>query len=150
MNRLAHLVTAAVVSVGIAAPVLAAQDDMQAQGVIGDAIDVLIGKRYKVSDREAIRACGWAAVEKAEDRYRGDFRTQPVAYKGHRGHVRVAAITDVQRRASGVRVRGLLDTARWGYRDGRYGADLSFRCDTNRRGRVADVRLDRNPWYRPR
>ena len=150
MNRIAHCVTAALLMSGLAAPVLAAQDDMQVEGVIGDAIDRLIGTRYRVSDREAIRRCGWAAVQKAEDRYRGDFRTQPVAYKGWRGHVRVAAITDVQHRASGIRVRGLLDTARWGYRDGRRGADVSFRCDTNRRGRVADVRLDRNPWYRSR
>jgi hypothetical protein len=151
MKAFAQILLAAAVAGGVAAPALAAQDDLQAQGVINDVIDRLIGNRYKVSERDAIRACGWAAVRRAEDRYRGDFNTLPVAYPGrHRGHVRVAAITDVQRRSSGVRVRGLLDTARWGYRGGRNGSDLSFRCDTNRRGRVQDVRIDRNPWYRPR
>jgi hypothetical protein len=69
----------------------------------------------------------------------------PYAYPGYHGYVRVVAITDVQRRKPGVRVRGLLDTARNGYR-GRGRGDVSFRCDTDRRGRVQSVQL--TPLFR--
>ena len=152
MNRIARFIAAVALIGGPAAPILAAQDEghVEAQGVIGDVIEKLIANRYKVSERDAIRRCGWAAVDKAENQYRAYFKGPPKAYPGYKGYVRVAAITDVERRTKGVRVRGLLDTARYGYRDGRYGADLSFRCDTDRKGKVSDVRLDRNPWYRPR
>ena len=149
MNGLVRIVIAAALTGGLAAPALA-QDDVQAQGVIGDIIDKLIGHRYNVSDRQAVRQCGWAAVSKAEREYRPWFKGRPHAYPGYRGYVRVTAITDVQRRATGVRVRGLLDTARYGYGSGRPGADLSFRCDTNRKGKVTDVRINVNPGFRPR
>ena len=151
MNRLACIVTATILAGGLAAPALSApeaQGDVQAQGVINDVIDKLIGKKYKVSERDAVRRCGWAAVDKAEREYRKYFTGHPRAYPGYRGYVRVTEITDVQRRSKGVRVRGLLDTARYGYRGGRYGADVSFRCDTDQKGRVADVRLERNPIFR--
>ena len=119
--------------------------------MIGDIIDGLIGNRYAVSDRQAIRRCGWAAVDKAERQFRTQFRgRRGFAYPGYRGYVRVAAITDVSRGLlNRVRVRGLLDTGRNGY-GGRYGADLAFRCDADRNGRVSDVRVERNPGYRPR
>jgi len=150
MNSLARFVTAAVLAGGITAPALATQVEAnaQAQSVIGNIIDGLIGNRYKVTDREAIRRCGWAAVDKAEGQYRPYFKGRPKAYPGYNGYVRVAAITDVQRRSKGVRVLGLLDTARYGYDPGRRGAELSFRCDTDRKGRVNDVRLERNPIFR--
>ena len=150
MNNLARFVTAAALAGGIAAPAVAAQveGNVQAQGVINNIIDGLIGKKYNVSDRKAVRQCGWAAVDKAERQYRPYFKGQRHAYPGYNGFVRVAAITDVQRRASGVRVRGLLDTARYGYDSGRRGAELSFRCDTDRKGRVETVRLERNPIFR--
>ena len=125
----------------------------QAERVIHDVIDGLIGNKYRVSDRQAIRTCGWAAVRKAEHDYRRYFHGRPQAYPGHpnyRGTIRVSAITDVTRKAKVTRVRGLLDTARYGYRDGRYGADVLFRCDVTRGGKVNDMRLERNPWYRPR
>jgi hypothetical protein len=147
MNRFARLAVVAALAGGLAAPAFA-QDDVQAQGVIGDIIDKLIGHKYNVNDRKAVRQCGWAAVDKAERDYRRYFTGRPHAYPGYRGYVRVTAITDVQRRAKGVRVRGLLDTARYGYKGGRYGADLSFRCDTDRKGRVTDVRVERNPIFR--
>lgn len=149
MNRFARIVIAAALAGGLAAPALA-QDDVQAQGVIGDIIDKLIGHRYNVSDRQAIRRCGWAAVDQAEHQYRPWFKGRPRAYPGYRGYVRVTAITDVQRRATGVRVRGLLDTARYGYGGGRHGSDLTFRCDTDRKGRVTGVRVTANPGFRPR
>jgi hypothetical protein len=149
MNRLAYFGIAAAIAGALWAPAASAQEahgDMQAQGVINDIIDGLIGNRYHVSDRDAIRRCGWAAVDKAERQYRRYFTGRPpYAYPGYRGHVRVVAITDVQRRRPGVRVRGLLDTARNGWR-GRGRGDVSFRCDTDRRGRVQSVQLQ--PLFR--
>ena len=153
MNNLARFVMVAVLAGGMAAPALAAQVEANAhaQGVIGNIIDGLIGNRYNVTDRQAVRRCGLAAVDKAERDYRGYFRGRRAhAYPGYTGYVRVTQITDVSRRMSGVRVRGLLDTGRNGYGNGRFGADVSFRCDTNRKGKVTDVRLERNPYYRPR
>jgi hypothetical protein len=115
------------------------------QGVIGTIIDGLVGNRYNVSDRQAVRQCAYAAVQRAESQYRGYYGGQPYAYQGYQGYVRVTAITDVSRRSNGrVRVRGLLDTARGGYG----GADLSFRCDVDYRGVVYNVDLDRNGGYR--
>ena len=151
MNKLAYIVIAAAVG-GLSASAASAQGgDMQAQGVINNIIDGLIGNRYAVSDRQAIRRCGWAAVDKAERQFRTQFKgRRGFAYPGYRGYVRVAAITDVQRGLlNRVRVRGLLDTGRNGY-GGRHGADLAFRCDANRNGHVSDVRVERNPGYRPR
>jgi len=117
------------------------------QGIIGNIIDGLIGNRYAVNDRQAVRQCAYAAVQRAESQYRPYFNGMPYAYQGYNGYVRVTAITEVQRRNNGlVRVRGLLDTARGGY--GRYGSDLKFRCDVDYAGRVYRVDLDRNDGYR--
>jgi hypothetical protein len=153
MKALASLLTVAAMAGGAAAPASSEpqfEANAQAQGVIDNAINALIGNRYRVSEREAIRTCGWAAVRKAENEYRRYFTGRPGAYPGYRGYVRIAAITDVQRRTLVTRVRGLLDTARYGYRGGRYGADVSFRCDVNGKGNVSDLRLERNPSYRPK
>jgi hypothetical protein len=117
------------------------------QGVIGNIIDSLIGNRYQVNDRQAIRQCASAAVQRAENDYRPYFGGQPYAYQGYQGHVRVTAITDVQRRNNGLRVRGMLDTARGGYNNGAYG-DLEFRCDVDYRGYVSSVRINRSRNWR--
>jgi hypothetical protein len=153
MKAVAHVLAAAAVLAGGLATPVSSQDfqaNAQAESVIGNIIDGMIGNKYNVSDRQAIRTCGWAAVRRAERDYRRYFNGPPHAYPGYRGYVRIAAITDVQRRTLVVRVKGLLDTARYGYRGGRHGADLSFRCDVNRNGTVSDLRIERNPWYRPR
>jgi opacity protein-like surface antigen len=172
MTRIAKIMAAAVLAGGLAAPA-AAQVYVQPypqtypqgyggqygypgyggnygygnQGVIGSIIEGLIGNRYQVNDRQAVRQCAYAAVQRAESQYRPYFNGMPYAYQGYNGYVRVTAITDVQRRNNGlVRVRGLLDTARGGY--GRYGSDLKFRCDVDYRGQVYRVDLDRNDGYR--
>jgi hypothetical protein len=124
------------------------QGDAAAQQIIGGVIDALIGNRYNVSDNQAIKRCSYAAVNEAENQYRPYYQGSPFAYPNYQGHVRVSAITDVKRRSQGVRVKGLLDTARYGYGNGRHSADLSFRCDIDYRGRITDVRLDRNPYWR--
>ena len=87
------------------------------QNIVGSFIDQLIGNRYDVSDRQAIRSCGYAAVQEAENRYRPYFKGMPYAYQGYRGHVRVSDISSVQRRLLVTRVKGFLDTTRRGQRD---------------------------------
>jgi hypothetical protein len=153
MKQLARFVISAALVGGLAAPAVAQdQDEVGAQGVIGDVIDKMIGTRYGISDRQAVRRCGAAAVTKAERDYRPSFRgRRHHAYPGYPGYVQIVAITDVDRRSGGrVRVRGLLDTGGNGYGYGRRGADVMFRCDTDRRGRVDTVILQRNPYYRLR
>jgi hypothetical protein len=56
---------------------------------------------------------------------------------------RVLSITRVTPNNSGVRVRGLASSGRYGY--GYYGntADLSFKCDVDYRGYVRDVDINR-------
>lgn len=151
MKFIARSIVTAVLAGGLCGPAVAQEEmDAQSQRVIGGVIDALIGNHYNVSDRQAIRRCTLAAVDRAERQNRGDFRSQPVAYPGYRGHVRVTAITDVERRLLVVRVRGLLSTARFGYGRGDRDSDLTFRCDVNGHGNVSNVKIDRNPDWRPR
>jgi len=149
MKGLAPMLAAALFGGGFAAPAIA-QDEMDAQSqrVIGGAIDALIGNRYATTDREAIRRCAVAAVNKAERMHRGEFRTQPVAYPGYRGHIRVSEVTDVQRRFQLIRVRGLMDTPRHGWGRGRRGSELSFRCDYTYKGKIAVLQVQRNPYWK--
>ncbi|HEV8407624.1 MAG TPA: hypothetical protein VGQ34_06775 [Sphingomicrobium sp.] len=124
------------------------------QGTIGGIIDSLIGNRYNVSDRQAIRQCAFAAVQRAQS---GGYPGYSQAYPGYNNSIRVTAITDVQRRSNGVRVHGMLGNGRaynqpydprfpngGGNRWGR--GDVSFRCDVDYRGYVRNVRL--LPAYR--
>jgi hypothetical protein len=121
--------------------------------VLGQVIDGLIGNRYNVSDRQAIRQCTFAAVNQAENQYRPYYMNRSFArpYPGYNGYIRVSAITEVQRRAYGVRVRGLLDTGLYraqpyGYPGGHAG-DITFRCDVDYRGYVSNVRIEPNHGY---
>jgi hypothetical protein len=147
MKAIAYLTAVAALAVlpATAASAQQVEGSSQAERIISGIVDGLIGNRYNVSDRDAIRRCSWAAVDRAERDFRRWSRGRPGAYPGYRGFVRVVAITDVDRRRAAVRVRGILDTARNGYRGGRRG-DVNFRCDTDRRGRVQTVRLQ--PLFR--
>ena len=74
--------------------------------------------------------------------------------------MRVVGITNVERRSSGLRVSGLIDSGTW---YGQYGnqywnqgnlnprhGDLTFRCNVDYRGYVTNVRIRRNDtWRRP-
>jgi hypothetical protein len=150
MKIIAPLFAAAAAAGGASTPAFSAQFEANAhaESVIENIIDGLVGNRYGTSNRQAIRTCGWAAVRRAENDYRRWFTGRPVAYPGYRGYVRVAAITDVQRRINKVRVRGLLDTPRNGY-GGTRRADLVFRCDVDNRGRVQNLRVEPNPHRWP-
>lgn len=63
---------------------------------------------------------------------------------------RVLSVTQVNPRASGVRVRGLANSGYSPYGYGAYGAvgygyqpDLSFKCDVDYMGRIRDIEIDR-------
>ena len=74
--------------------------------------------------------------------------------------MRVTAITDVQRRANGLRVSGPMSSGygghygnQNGYQNRGYGqayagGDVTFRCNVDYRGQVTNVRIGRNNAYR--
>ena len=132
------------------------------QGGIAGIIDQLLGNRYNVNDRSAVSRCATAAVQQAQTRYtpygynqgyNGQGYNQGYAYNQRGYGIRVTAITNVERRSNGLRVRGLLDTGRGGYGN-QYGnqgyatGDLTFRCNVDYRGYVSNVRIERNTGYR--
>lgn len=136
--------------------------------VIQQIIDQLLGNRYNETDRSAVSRCASAALAEAYRKYPygayGRSRWQPYGYDQRNyptGTMRVAAITEVKRRSSGLRVRGLIDSGGYGYNypyqygnqtyaDQRYArtGDLEFRCDVDYRGRTSNVRVSRNNDYR--
>ena len=147
------------------------------QGGIGQIIDQLLGNRYNVNDRGAVARCASAAVQQAQARYapygynqgynqgyggqgyNGQGYNQGYAYNQRGYGIRVTAITNVERRSNGLRVRGLLDTGRgYGYGNQGYGqgygaqgyatGDLTFRCNVDYRGYVSNVKIERNTGYR--
>jgi hypothetical protein len=139
------------------------------QGGIGGIIDQLLGNRYNVNDRSAVSRCASAAVQQAQARYTpygynqgyngqgypGQGYNQGYAYNQRGYGIRVTAITNVERRSNGLRVRGLLDTGRGnaygnrGYGNQGYASgDLSFRCNVDYRGYVSNVKIERNTGYR--
>ena len=131
-----------------------------AQNPIGQVIDQLLGNRYNVTDRQAIRQCASAAMQQAGAQYGSGYGAQGQRYGQQYGQgynryaaMRVTAITDVQRRPNGLRVSGLLDSG--GAYRGQYGnqayqnrgyagGDLSFRCNVDYRGQVTNVRVGGN------
>ncbi len=156
-------------------------------GAIEQVINQLLGNRYNVNDRTAVRQCASAAAQQASAQY-GRYGRQGYGQQGYgqnygygqqgypQGYrynpmtsMRVTAITNVERRRSGLRVSGLLDSRR-GYGDhsggysgdhsggygGAYqnqghapGGDLSFRCNVDYRGMVTNIRIrPNNNWRR--
>ena len=89
---------------------------------IGQIVNQLLGNRYNVTDRTAVRQCASAAVQRASSQYRQPYGNA-YGYNNNRGYnqgynpammMRVTAITNVERRRNGLRVSGLLDS-RSGY-----------------------------------
>jgi hypothetical protein len=151
-----------------------------AQGPISQIINSLLGNRYNISDRQAVSQCASAAMTQAAVQYGRNGYAGSDGYAGYAGayrpgasgvpgypgiatSMRVSAITAVQRRSSGMRVKGLIDSGvnyRGGYGGQAYqgaGAggqayatryprhdDLSFRCNLDNRGIVTSMRVDRN------
>ena len=135
-------------------------------GTIGAVIDSLLGNRYSVTDRTAVSQCAGAAMVQAQSQYRGygqrGYGQQGYGYQQGIATpaMRVTAITDVQRRSSGLRVKGLISSGYGGRYGGQYGGqygyqnrgyaagDLTFRCNVDYRGAVTNVRISANNGYR--
>ena len=132
--------------------------------VVTDVIDQLLGNRYNVTDRQAVRQCASAAVAQAQSQYGGYGNRYGRAYdqaygnrygngyqQGYAGAgMRVTSISDVQRGSNGLRVRGTLGSAYGnGYQNGGYAVgNLTFRCNVDYRGAVTNVRVGSNNGYR--
>ena len=125
---------------------------------VTDIIDQLLGNRYSVTDRQAVRQCARAATAQAQSQYGSGYGTYGQGYgqqygQGYNGYqaMRVTAITDVQRRSAGLRVSGLLGSGRgygggyggqFGYQNRSYAqGELSFRCNVDYRGAVTGLRV---------
>ena len=198
MTRLTHFLAAAAAIGGIAAPLSAAQYQYQPypqqaypqpvypqqaypgynQGYssgspVSDIIDQLLGNRYSVTDRQAVRQCSNAARMQANTQYGSYGYQQRYGQGGYNGYnqqvaapsLRVTAITNVERRSSGLRVSGLMTSSyhgqygsqynqygnqyggQYAYQNRGYG-DVSFRCNVDYRGTVTNVRIGRGGDYR--
>lgn len=118
-----------------------------------DIIDQLLGNRYSVNDRQAVRQCANAARNQALGQY-GSYGRGYGGY-GNRynnqawaSSLRVTAITSVERRPYGLRVNGMLGSGayanqygQYGYQNGYAPGELSFRCNVDYRGVVTDIRV---------
>ena len=139
----------------------------QNQNSLGSIIGQLLGNRYNVTDRTAVQQCASAAMAQANAQYRpqnGYGQPYGNAYGyNNQGYnpatnMRVTAITNVERRQSGLRVSGLIDSRAgypsngqaYGYQNQGYAAtgDLSFRCNVDYRGAVTNLRVRRANTYR--
>ena len=125
------------------------------QNPVTDIIDQLLGNRYNVTDRQAVRRCTNAVQAQALQQYGGAYGQQAYGQGYRQGiaapSMRVTAITDVQRRNNGLRVSGMLSSGyagqyanQYGYQNRPYaGGDLSFRCNVDYRGQVTNIRISR-------
>jgi len=107
-------------------------------------------------------------MAQAQTQYRGQYAYGGGYGQGYAGQayggqgfaapsMRVTAITDVQRRNNGLRVKGLLSSGYAAAYAGQYGynqnqayaqGDLSFRCNVDYRGAVTNIKITRNAAYR--
>jgi hypothetical protein len=136
---------------------------------VTDIIDQLLGNRYSVTDRQAVRQCANAARTQAQSQYGGYAYGQGQGYPQGYGYnqafaapaMHVTSVTSVEHRSNGLRVRGTLGTGysgqygnHYGYPGQAYGnqygnaygnayaaGDLPFRCNVDYRGVVTDVRV---------
>jgi hypothetical protein len=147
---------------------------------IRQIVDQQLGGRYAASEREAIARCATAALAEGAILYGVNGFAGTDGYAGYTGVYRpgspgvpgfpgvattmsVSAITDVQRRSDGMRVKGLIDSGviyRGGYGGEAYqstGAggqlyaarhpsnnDLTFRCNLDTAGLVTSMHVERH------
>ena len=123
-------------------------------GVVGAIVNsVLGGGQYGYgqygygNDRFAIAQCSRAVSARLGGGYGG------YGYNNYGGG-RVLGVTSVERRNNGLRVRGVASSGSRGY-GYNSGADLSFKCNVDYRGRITDLDLNRrgvsygyNNYYR--
>jgi len=145
------------------------------QGTTGnpvtDIIDSLLGNRYSVTDRQAVRQCANAARAQAAQQYghqygggygggygayNNGYGQQAYGQQAYVGtNLRVTSISGVERRSDGLRVTGTLGYGAGyggqhgyqygnqnGYQGQGYGAaQLSFRCNVDYHGAVTGLRV---------
>ena len=147
---------------------------------IRDMVDRQLGARYGASDHVAVARCVTAALAQGAilygingyagtegyAAYVGAYRPGAAGVPGFPGvpaTMRVSAITDVQRRADGMRVKGLIDSGvryRGGYNGQAYQGpgsggeayairhpsnnDLVFRCNLDNAGLVTSIHVERH------
>jgi hypothetical protein len=147
---------------------------------VREIVDKQLGARYGASDREAIARCVTAALAEGAilygvngyagtdgyAGYAGAYRPGAAGVPGFPGiatNMRVSAITDVQRRSDGMRVKGLIDSGvdyRGGYGGAAYQGeggggepdalrhpgnnDLVFRCNLDPAGLVSSLHVERH------
>ena len=174
MKTYSLLVAVAAIA-GASAPAAAEQNP------IAPVIEALLGSSYPATgDRAAVSRCASAALAEAAVQYGVNGYAGASGYAGYAGAyrpgapdvpgypgvattMRVSAITAVQSRSDGMRVKGLIDSGvdyRGGYGGQAYqGAgtggqayairypshnDLSFRCNLDDGGIVTSMHVDRN------
>lgn len=147
---------------------------------IREIVDRQLGARYGASDKEAVARCVTAALAQGAILYGVNGYAGTEGYAGYAGAyrpgaagvpgfpgvaatMRVSAITDVQRRSDGMRVKGLIDSGvdyQGGYSSKAYqgaGAggqpyanrnpsnnDLAFRCNLDTTGLVSSLHVERH------
>jgi hypothetical protein len=176
----ASAVTAAQQSTGPAAPPRPAPAPFIAPAPVREIVDRQLGARYGASDKEAIARCVTAALAQGAilygvngyagtdgyAGYAGAYRPGAAGVPGFPGiatNMRVSAITAVQRRSDGMRVKGLIDSGvdyRGGYGGEAYQGggvggqpystrhpsnnDLAFRCNLDPAGLVSSLHVERH------
>jgi len=124
-----------------------------AQNPVGQIIDSLLGNRYNVTDRQAVSRCASAAMTQAAAQY-GNGYDRAYGNNGYNraydAQMRVASITQIQRRNNGLRVSGTMSKGErftGPYANHGYAGDVTFRCNVDYRGSVTNVRIGRNMGY---
>ena len=106
------------------------------------------------NDRVLIDRCAGAVQQRINAQY-GGYNQYGYGGYGYNqygyGNARVLGITRVDRRNSGLRVRGVATAGNYGgYGYNQYGynqaGELSFKCNIDYRGRITDIDLDRNRY----
>jgi hypothetical protein len=135
------------------------------QSGLGAVIDSILGNNryaYGVDQRALVNQCVAAVTNRIQRDYAyrygapygapyGTPYGAPYGGYGYAGtNARVLGITNIDRRSSGLRVRGVATANANVAAYGPYGyaqqpvAELSFRCNIDYRGRILDIDLDRN------
>ena len=124
-------------------------------------IGQLLGDRYSVTDRAAVKVCASAAMQQAAVRYQP--RPLGNAHPYGEGYnpaalMRLTAITDVHRRQNVLRVSGLIDSSAgqapnphgYAYQNNGYAliGGLSFRCNVDYGGIVSNLQVHPANTYR--
>ena len=126
--------------------------------IIGQILNPYGGYNYGGNDRVLIDRCAGAVQQRINAQY-GGYNQYGYGYGYNQygyGNARVLGITRVDRRNSGLRVRGVATAGNYGgygynpYGYNQYGynqaGEFTFKCNIDYRGRITDIDLDRNRY----